>query len=235
MALFSIISLSLITLLKSSTLNDVEHIVIFMQENRAFDHYYGAMSGVRGFNDRAAPLLPSGRSPFYQPVTSSFDDDSYMLPFYLSFDKTSATCMGAPTMSYNCDIHIINNGKMDGWDTARSPGWGMSYFNRTDLPFYYALADNYLIGDNYFQSTFTPTVPNRLHLFSGSNGLSVNSSFCILDDSEPSGVDWITMGELLENANISWRVYQEQDNFDDNGFAWFDVFKAGKNIYFIYL
>ena len=137
--------------------------------------------------------------------------------------------MNAPTMAYYNDILIWDGGKMDAWNTARSPGWGMSYFNRTDLPFYYALADNFLIGDNYFQSTFTATNPNRFHLFSGSNGLSVNSSYCILDDSEPSsGVDWITMGEILQNANITWRVYQEQDNFDDNGFAWFDIYKAGK-------
>lgn len=50
------------------SLADVEHIVVFMQENRAFDHYYGSLRGVRGFHDRAAPLLPSGLSPFYQPV-----------------------------------------------------------------------------------------------------------------------------------------------------------------------
>merc|ERR1711871_727823 len=54
---------------RTGTIFDIEHIVIFMQENRAYDHYYGSMRGVRGFNDRAAPLLPSGRSPFYQPVT----------------------------------------------------------------------------------------------------------------------------------------------------------------------
>lgn len=44
---------------------DMEHVVLFMQENRPFDHYFGNLRGVRGFNDRAAPDLPSGRSPFY--------------------------------------------------------------------------------------------------------------------------------------------------------------------------
>jgi len=52
--------------------------------------------------------------------------------------------------------------------------------------------------------------------------LSVNSTFNILDDSEPAGIDWVTLGELFEEADISWRVYMELDNFDDNGFAWFD-------------
>ena len=49
---------------QTGTINDVEHVVLYMQENRAFDHYYGSMKGVRGFNDRAAPKLRNGKSPF---------------------------------------------------------------------------------------------------------------------------------------------------------------------------
>ena len=144
------------------------------------------------------------------------------------FKDTSATCMSAPAMGYKPDIPMWNRGLMDQWNTARDPGFGMSYFNRTDLPFYYTLADAFTIGDQYFQSTFTATNPNRLHQFSGSNGLSVNSTFNILDDSEPAGIDWVTLGELFEEADISWRVYMELDNFDDNGFAWFDQYRAAK-------
>ena len=46
------------------SIEDIEHIVLFMQENRPFDHYYGTMKGVRGFNDRASPNLPNGRTMF---------------------------------------------------------------------------------------------------------------------------------------------------------------------------
>jgi phospholipase C len=45
----------------------------------------------------------------------------------------------------------------------------MSYLERSDLPYYYALADAFTIGDQHFQSTFTQTDPNRVHLFSGAN------------------------------------------------------------------
>ena len=34
------------------TIEDVEHVVVLMQENRSFDHYFGTLSGVRGFGDR---------------------------------------------------------------------------------------------------------------------------------------------------------------------------------------
>lgn len=112
-----------------------------------------------------------------------------------------------------------HEGLFDRWNTARDPGMGMSYFRRQDLPFYYALADSFTIGDQYHQSTFTQTNPNRLHLFSGSNGLSVGEE-PVLDNTEPAyGFNWTTMGEVLEAANITWRLYQTLDNFDDNGFA----------------
>lgn len=103
----------------------------------------------------------------------------------------------------------------------------MSYFERSDLPFYYALADTFTFGDHYFQSTFTATNPNRQHLFSGSNGLSAGGGQCMLDDGEPD-LSWETMGETLSAAGVSWQVYQQQDNFDDNAFAWFTSFKNAK-------
>jgi len=55
--------------------------------------------------------------------------------------------MAAPLMTYPSDIHIWNEGRVDKWNLARPAGFGMSYFNRTDLPFYYALADAFTIGD----------------------------------------------------------------------------------------
>ena len=206
-------------------LEDIEHIVVFMQENRAFDHYYGTMKGVRGFNDRSAPMMENKKNPFFQPYNGT--DFDFLLPFHVSLKNTSATCMSAPAMSYNADIRMWNEGKMNAWNTARDPGFGMAHFNREDLPYYYALGDNFLVGDMYYQSTFTQTNPNRFHLFSGSNGLSVNSTHNILDDKVPLfGVNWITMAEVLENSKISWKVYQQLDNFNDNGFEWFEQFRT---------
>ena len=63
-----------------------------------------------------------------------------------------------------------NEGRVDAWNTAREPGYGMSYFGREDLPCYYHLADNFAVGDQYYQSTYIATNPNRLHFFSGSTG-----------------------------------------------------------------
>ena len=187
------------------------------QENRAFDHYYGTHQGVRGFNDRAAVPLRSGLDSLYQPVDQA-DLTKYQLPFHTSTMSTSSICMPAPAMDYVHDMLIINEGRFDSWNTGRPAGMGQAFFNRSDLPYYYTLYESFVAGDQYFQSTFTCTDPNRLHLFSGSNGLSMGFP-PVLDNTEPTpGWRWETMGETLENAGVSWKVYEEADNFDDS--AW---------------
>ncbi len=102
-----------------------------------------------------------------------------------------------------------HGGKMDMWNMARPAGYGMGHFNRSDLPYYYALLDSFVVGDAYFASTLTATNPNRLHLFSGSNGLSAGFD-PVLDNTEPTpGFAWETLAETLERANVSWKCYQE--------------------------
>ncbi len=61
---------------RTGTIADVEHIVILMQENRSFDHYFGALRGVRGFGDPRAVTLPSGKPVWYQP-----HGDGHLLPY----------------------------------------------------------------------------------------------------------------------------------------------------------
>ncbi|SAK75001.1 non-hemolytic phospholipase C [Caballeronia hypogeia] len=206
---------------RTGTINDVEHIVILTQENRSFDHYFGALRGVRGFNDRMAITLPNGDPIWRQPT-----ETGYILPFHVDTTTTRATCMKAPTMSYPVDLAMWNKGLCNGWNIKRAPGLGMSYFTRGDLRFYYALADAFTICDQYYASTFTQTNPNRLHLFSGSSGLSVGLDPTLDNSDSYSGFTWPTVAETLEKAGISWRVYEQADNFDDNALAWFKSFKS---------
>ena len=55
----------------TGTIEDVAHVVILMQENRSFDHYFGTMSGVRGFGDRFPVPLPGGRTVWAQGHTKA--------------------------------------------------------------------------------------------------------------------------------------------------------------------
>src|SRR5271156_5261521 len=65
---------------RSGSLRDIKHVVLLMQENRSFDHYFGTMAGVRGFGDEKALVLSSGRSVFYQPDPTN--PAGYLLPFH---------------------------------------------------------------------------------------------------------------------------------------------------------
>jgi phospholipase C len=73
---------------RTGTIQDVEHVVIFMQENRSFDHYFGTLRGVRGFNDPHAITLPGGKPVWYQPK-----GNEDFTPFHLDTHKTAAQCM----------------------------------------------------------------------------------------------------------------------------------------------
>src|ERR1700704_4452585 len=74
-----------------STYLDAENVVILMQENRSFDHAFGTLRGVRGFNDPRAITLPNGNPVWVQTNSAG---ESYT-PFRLNIKDTSATWMGS--------------------------------------------------------------------------------------------------------------------------------------------
>ncbi len=179
----------------SRPVDRLKHVIIFMQENRAFDHYFGSLHGVRGFNDRIGIPMKSGLSSFHQPAIHTKLQKDHMLPFHADSTKSSSMCIGAPLMDYPTDISIWNHGRQDAWNTARDPELGMAYYTRNDLPFYYSLYDGFAVADQYFQSSLTQTNPNRMFLFTGSNGLSVGQK-PVLDNDEPTdGFSWETLGK----------------------------------------
>jgi phospholipase C len=220
---------------KTGTIMDVEHVVILMQENRSFDHYFGMLRGVRGFSDPRPLILPSGRPIWYQPGP----DGEAVTPFRLDSKTSAAQSMVSLDHSWKGSQARWNN--HDAWIAAKGP-MTMGHFTREDLPFYYALADAFTICDAYHCSLFGPTNPNRLFLFSGTNGLAAgNNGLQAIENptDEPNETadprndaaafkpyGWTTYAERLQAAGIDWRVYQEYDNYGDNGLAYFARFRG---------
>ena len=208
----------------SGSIYDIEHIVILMQENRSFDHYYGTMPGVRGFSDPTAITLPGGLPVFYQPDPSHAQ--GYLLPFYYDPSRTSAQATPGTDHSWPTQHQAWNNGKMDQWIAAKGP-YTMGYFKQQDIPFHWALAENFTICDNYHCSVLGPTYPNRLYMWTGTIDPNGTGGGPIIDDSPAYDnviLSWTTYPERLEAAGLSWKVYQEEDNYDDNALAWFKQF-----------
>jgi phospholipase C len=220
---------------RTGTIRDVEHVVIFMQENRSFDHYFGALRGVRGFGDPRVIALPSGEKVWRQPDGKG----GFIAPFRLNARTTSAEII--PSLDHSWKGSHARWKHHDAWIGAKT-AMTMGYFTREDLPFYYALADAFTICDAYYCSIFGPTNPNRLYLFSGTNGpsvgqvsdVAVRNPLLELNNSSDPGADgwafpaltWKTYAERLQERGVSWKVYQEYDNYGDNGLAYFKNFRG---------
>jgi phospholipase C len=209
----------------AGSLADIEHIVILMQENRSFDHYFGTMPGVRGFADPAAIRLPDGRPVFYQP-RPAHEGPGYLTPFHLDTRTTSAQATPGTDHSWPTQHQAWNHGAMDQWIAAKGP-FTMGYFTQADIPFHRALAQAFTVCDNYHCSVLGPTNPNRLYLWTGMIDPGGRAGGPVIDNTPAHNnviLSWTTYPERLERAGISWQVYQEEDNFDDNALAWFRQF-----------
>ncbi|MFA6044139.1 MAG: phospholipase C, phosphocholine-specific [Phycisphaerales bacterium] len=230
-----------------STYLDAEHVVILMQENRSFDHCFGALRGVRGFNDPRAMTLPNTNPVWAQ---SSPGGETF-LPFHLNLHGSRSTWMGSLPHSWSDQVDAANGGKHDGWLAAKHSGNAayrdmpltMGYYTRQDIPFYYALADAFTVCDQNFCSSLTGTTPNRLYLWSGTvRGESGGPALVRNEDIDyGKWANWTTFPERLEDLGVAWKIYQneisldsglkgEEDawlsNFTDNPIEWFEQYKV---------
>jgi phospholipase C len=228
---------------QGSTFLDAEHVVILMQENRSFDHCFGMLQGVRGFNDPRALRLADGKPVWLQTNRAG----ATFGPFRLNMHESNATWMGSLPHGWTDQVDARNEGKYDGWLTAKPSGHKdyskmpltLGYYSREDIPFYYALADAFTVCDQHFCSSLTGTTPNRLYLWSGKVRESDDNSEppCVRNEEVDYGREatWAAFPERLEDHGISWKIYQneislpsgfkgeEEDwlaNFTDNPIEW---------------
>ena len=192
-------ALSLSPLQKTGTIDDVEHIVILMQENRSFDHYFGSLRGVRGFGDPRAVTLPSG-NPVWQQPGSNGD----ILPFHPPAAQLGLHFLQDLAHDWNSTHEAWNNGNYDGWVQSKGP-LTMAHYTRADIPFHYALADAFTICDSYHCSVMGATYPNRHHMWTGWSGNDGQGNGPALDNSTP-GFSWPTYPEVLQKAGVTWKI-----------------------------
>ena len=226
-----------------TTFLDAEHVVILMQENRSFDHAYGALRGVRGFRDPRIHQLPSGKPAWFQADA----DGSIVPPFRMDMDGSKVTWMGGTPHSWQDQVDARNGGRYDNWLAAKQRDdlfpMTMGFFTREDIPFYYDLADAFTVFDHAFCSSLTGTTPNRLHLWSGTIREDAAHPARVQngDTDYEAEAAWTTYPERLEDAGIAWKIYQNEislgtgligeqegwlSNFTDNPIEWFTQFRV---------
>jgi phospholipase C len=222
---------------RHGSLQDVQHVVILMQENRGFDHYFGALAGVRGFGDRFP--IPSAMGPARQTVwiqSHGAAAPAAIAPFHLDTvrDYPLMAALGTPHTWPDAQA-AWDEGRMSRWPDAKTVR-SMGHYRGEDLPFQFALAEAFTLCDAYHCSIQTGTNSNRLYLWTGTNdptgeqgGPAIGNSHDRLakDGGAPEGYSWTTYVERLQAAGVSWRIYEDMaDNFTDNPLAGFRRFRA---------
>jgi phospholipase C len=218
---------------KCGKLDDIEHFVILMQENRSFDQYFGTYPGVIGFDDK------KNRRAFSQPgYYGTGSADGKLLPFHLDGKVPEGQCLPDPTHNWAPQHQSWNNGRNDlfyashapaEYDGDAAPGV-MGYYRKQDIMFHWKLAQHYTLCDRYHCSVLGPTQPNRSYAVSawlGQDGL--NGGPTLETNFDGSGFvgdfTWETYPERLSKKGISWKSYTQTLGQFDNIFTCFSNYK----------
>ena len=206
-------------------LEDIEHVVIIIQENRSFDHYYGKLRGVRGFGDRSA------RRSFAQQDGQG----AKIFPFHVDARRTAGGCTADPNHLWSAQHEsVLTPGS---WVTSHQTFNGkdapvsMAYFDGRDVPYFYALARAFTVCDRYFCSVMGPTDPNRSYAMTGTIDPDGRAGGPLLAafPSQPPRLSWTTMPEQLEARGISWKHYSAADSTfvdGDNTLLFFEQYHS---------
>src|SRR5258708_6780262 len=185
--------------------NKIKHVVILCQENRSFDHYFGAFAstlGATGFDPQRLTYCDSTGKAYH--------------PFHLT-----EYCNQDPDHSWEGSHAKWNSGRMDGWVTAEgNQTTAIGYFQAADHIYHAQLAKAFTIGDHYFCAQIGPTLPNRLYLWTGTSGwnfLQPTQQANSLPYNNPSltapppVLTWPTMADVLDAAGLPWKCYAVAD------------------------
>jgi phospholipase C len=192
---------------KQYSLQSIKHVVVFMQENRSADTYFGQLNSLQ---------------PAYEAEPSTGNPNPIAAGTIVPFHKTTLCESSDLNHSWNGEHQAWNNGAMDGFTAANDISSAnsdatdptgsrtMGYYTQADLPYYYSLYNTFATGDRYFQSVLSQTFPNRFYLLAGTSFGHIRNDF------PPSGgYPNKTIFELLGNAHVSWKIYSAQLPFGE--------------------
>ncbi|MBJ9986118.1 phospholipase C, phosphocholine-specific [Acinetobacter sp. S40] len=214
----------------TGSIQDVKHVVILTQENRSFDNYFGTLKGVRGFGDRFTIPLSAGRKVWEQYDASQ----NKILPYHLDSRLGNAQRVSGTPHSWQDGQDAWNHGRMGDWVKFKKTQ-SMGYYKKQEVEFQFALANAFTVCDAYHCAMHAGTNPNRQFIWTGTNGpaedvASVVNEFDGLGASS-SGYEWTTYPERLQQAGVSWKVYQNMpDNFTDNPLAGFKQYRRANEL-----
>ncbi len=157
-----------------SAANPIQHVVVIIQENHTFDNYFGTFPGANGIQN----------------------DPSTVRPFHITGPVVDLCHSTA------CSHAAYDNRRMDGFLKAEGSNETFGYYDKTDIPYYWSLAQNYTLFDNYFTAAMGPSLPNHLYVVAGQDGGVADSV-----SQQSSQLSIRSIANELEAANDSWTYY----------------------------
>jgi phospholipase C len=197
----------------SGTSSPIKHIIVIMQENRSFDHYFGTYPGANG--------LPAGTCV---PENPSVVGSPCVKPFLLTTPITTDL-----PHTYNATIKAINGGQMNGFYAAEgSCTQTMGYYDQTMIPYYWNYAQHFVLSDGTFESANSYSLPNHWYMIAaqapqigyyqyGNNGFGVNTPKPVLVQYVSEANQIQTLGDSMIQSGISWKYYDSP--MDPKGIA----------------
>ena len=176
---------------QAETATPIQHLVVVMQQNHTFDNYFGTYPDANGFPpDTCMPISLS--NPGSMDCVAPFSIDSYPIE---DLSHSSATFK-----------HQYQNGKMNGFIDAlnrlnQDGALAMGYYGEESVPYYWNLADQFVLFDNYFSSAHTGSITNRMFSVSGGPGDGFNRI------PEKGFGDIPTIFDKLQERGITWKYY----------------------------
>jgi phospholipase C len=180
--------------------DSINHVVVFMQENRSFDSYFGHLK-------QYDPTLDVEAEPTTTANPNPLDPNASIAAFH----QTNTCEVADLNHSVEGSNTEYDNGAMNGFTKANQDpndptgSRTMGYHTQAEIPYYYKLADTFAIGDRYFASELGPTFPNRFFLLTGTSFGHTTNDFPL--DDPLNAFTQKTVFETLDAAHVSWRAY----------------------------
>jgi phospholipase C len=191
------------------SLNDVNHIILMLQENRGFDEYFGQLNNYRA----AQGLSPDVNVTPANAQQVGRDNVTILTPFHMNSmcvedlspywneshnarnhaDPTSATAT-MDGFAHAAGGNSLNSGGVD-----INGHRVMGYYDETDLPYYYFMATQFAISDAWFSPVLTNTPANRMYVMAGTSHGVVNKPL--------TQINIPTIFDELQSAGITWKNY----------------------------
>jgi phospholipase C len=180
------------------SMKEIKHIVVLMMENHSFDNLLGMLPHrVKGRQTVDGLTVKKGK-------VTNFNADPSGHRVFATGATSPCQESGVPTQSWDASHTSWDAGKNDGFVRASGPV-AMEFWDDTDIPFTYSLAQHFPVGQRYFCSVLAQTYPNRRFFFTGTASGTIATNGDTFSIPAANGTIW----DRLDAHKINWAVYYE--------------------------